>query len=353
MNTIADRPIRTVIVGMGNIASIHIAAIQAYPDAELIGVCDIDPGKKARAEALCGHEIPFFENYSTMVESLNPDCVHICLPHDLHEPAAFFAASRGCNVFLEKPMALDTDGVRRFRGSETRYGVRFCICLQNRMNNTSIEAHRILSGGLYGKILGVRGIVTWHRDAVYYATAPWRGQLARSGGGLMMNQAIHTLDLMHWLSGGGTLVSVRSLIGNVMDLDIEVEDSVVAHMDFSTGVEALFVGSNGAVRDFPIQVDIVCEQGTLHIADGKLVTEDADGRTVVARDEIGWIGKACYGTSHHRLVASFYDVLRKWKGSYINTEDAEYSVVMADLIRTGSLHTSEAPGTMEVQNAEN
>ena len=194
--------LRSAIVGCGGIAQVHARALSEMPEAELIAFADVIP---ERAETMAGkYGGRAYSSLDELLDHEKIDVLHICTPHYLHTPMAQAAAERGINVFTEKPPVIDRQQWTEFKqlGDKVRVG----ICFQNRYNGSTRALKDLLSTGEPGKVLGSRGFVTWRRDAPYYTESGWRGALSTEGGGALINQAIHTLDLMAYFLGPGQVL---------------------------------------------------------------------------------------------------------------------------------------------------
>ena len=184
---------KAAIIGMGVIAPVHIAAIRKNPEVTLAGVCDIEESRRSAAP----ENVPFYTDYKAMIHDVQPDVVHICLPHYLHLPVSKDAAELGVHVFCEKPLALNAEEGREFvRLEDSHPGLHMGLCLQNRFNDSTEMLKRLIDSGEYGAVRGIRGTVCWHRTREYYEASPWRGTWDTAGGGCIINQAIHTLALL-------------------------------------------------------------------------------------------------------------------------------------------------------------
>ena len=295
--------LRSAIVGCGGIAQVHARALSEMPEAELIAFADVIPERaEAMAEKYGGRA------YSSLDELLDHekiDVLHICTPHYLHTPMAQAAAERGINVFTEKPPVIDRQQWTEFKqlGDKVRVG----ICFQNRYNGSTRALKDLLSTGEPGKVLGSRGFVTWRRDARYYTESGWRGALSTEGGGALINQAIHTLDLMAYFLGPGQVLGA-SLSNRHLKGIIEVEDTLEAALDFGDA-RGLFYAATAYSLDAPIIFELACENATLRLEgerftriwrDGRMEQEDytAPDPTVP--------GKSYWGSSHRRCIEDFY-----------------------------------------------
>ena len=164
--------------------------------------------------------MPFYTDYEELLEKEHPDVVHLCLPHYLHVPVSEYFASHGVNVFCEKPVGLNTAQAKEFVEFEAAHPeVKIGICLQNRLNRTTVELKKIIDGGEYGKVIGCRGFVPWFRGKAYYDEQPWRGQLKTAGGGCMINQSVHTLDLLYYLCGA--IDAIHGSVNQLADYGID------------------------------------------------------------------------------------------------------------------------------------
>jgi predicted dehydrogenase len=210
-------------------------------------------------------------------------------------------------VLTEKPPGLNGGEARALAQLQREYGVKIAVCFQNRCNPGSVALKRILESGEYGAITGLRGIVHWRRDRDYYSARPWRGQMALAGGGCVINQAIHTLDLMIWFAGG--VETVSALSGGLLDFGLDVEDTAVARLGFQNGAAALFTATVANYRVDDTQLDIACEGGAFSLQGRSLLQTGPGPVKVLAVDGRDHAGKPCYGSGHSRLVESFYAAL--------------------------------------------
>ncbi|MDR0731544.1 MAG: Gfo/Idh/MocA family oxidoreductase [Treponema sp.] len=320
--------IRTAIIGLGVIGRVHIAAIESLQHAELVAVCDTDPSKKSVVPA----GAVFYTDYGEMLERERPDVVHICLPHFLHYPAAKRAAESGCNIFAEKPLAMNGEEAAEYLKLEERYGVKICLCLQNRLNPSTETLCRLLRSGEYGALTGIRGSVAWYRSREYYEAGPWRGIMAQAGGGCMINQAIHTIDLMHYFAGS-PVVTVRGSTAQILDYGLEVEDTAVGRFVFENGAVGLFTASVANYTDENVELSIRCEGGRFLIRDKKLFRLRGTDHELLAADDAEFTGKAVYGNSHVKLIDLFYRAVEAGGGWYIHPEEGLPSIRIIDAIR--------------------
>jgi len=314
--------IKAAVGGIGDVSSVHLDAIAAIDDAELVAVCDTDPS------ATDGFAVPSFRLVPEMLDTVRPDVVHVCTPHDQHFPVAFEVLQRGIPMLLEKPIASTiTDGstiVDMAKLGNSTVGV----CFQNRYNPTSIALQQALASGRYGAVLGARAQVMWTRTADYYREKPWRGSWTGGGGGILMNQAIHTIDLVQWLLGDVTDVSGE--IATLLFADtIEVEDTAVGVFHHASGIRTNFYATLTHFENAPVFIEVRCEYATLRL-EGDLVVIHNDGRRelLAEQDSIG-TARSYWGASHERLIRDFYAHLQDQRHFWIDSNEAMKSLHIA------------------------
>lgn len=321
--------LKAAVAGLGAISHVHLDTIARTPNAELVAVCDCKPEKKDVVQ-----DVPFYTDLETMLDVEKPDVLHICLPHHLHIPAAKMAAARGIHVFMEKPPALDCEELKQLYGLEMQTGIKLGICLQNRYNNTTMELKRRLDSGEAGAVQGCKAVLTWNRPLSYYENDPWRGKWNEAGGGVMLSQAIHTLDLMTVFCGNPVTVSGK--VGNLSLPQIGVEDSAMAQIEFENQVRGLFYGSVGYTRDAAIELEIACERAVYRIEDGKLWQLREQEQILLAKDTPVHSGKSYYGSGHLQAVQHFYRAVEAGSRDYITVQDARACMELIDGVNRSS-----------------
>lgn len=321
--------LRVAVVGCGDISPLHFAAIEDWPDAALVAVCDTDDGRLSAAVEASG--VPGFADHLTLFDEVRPDVVHVTTPHAAHADIAVDALDRGIHVILEKPLAHDIAAGERVVAAAARSTARTAVCFQNRYNATAQRAHEILASGELGRVHGAAATVMWWRPAEYYLDRPWRGTWAGGGGGLLMNQAIHTLDLVQWLVGGIASVS-GSASTRVLGDVIEVEDTADMVLRHENGARSVFFATLANTINAPITVDITAERGSLSLR-GDLTVTRADGSVEVVADRAPATGaRAYWGASHALLIHDFYRSLNDRDPFWIDAAEAHKTLaVIQDL----------------------
>jgi len=334
---------RVAVIGCGDISALHLAAIATVPDATLVAVCDIDPGRLATASAATG--VPGFADLDQLLDEVRPDVVHICTPHHLHADQAIRALDRGVHVILEKPLAHTRDEADRLLDAATRSGAKIAVCFQNRYNRPVERAKEILDSGELGAVLGASAVVPWHRTAAYYEDRPWRGRWETGGGGLLMNQAIHTIDLVQWLVGE-PLEASGSISTRALAEVIEVEDTAELRIVHAGGATSTVYATVAGVANLPVTIDVVCELGTLSLG-AELTARYADGRVEVTTERMTASGERSYwGVSHELLIQDFYAKLDDPEAFWIDPVEARKAFSIIQDVYDGAV-----PGRRATTNA--
>jgi predicted dehydrogenase len=226
-----EQPMTFGIIGCGMIAINHVRALQQIEGVDVRAVVDVDVERARLFAQRFGVAAVFTDTDEMLASGL--DAVTVCTPHTAHETGVVAAARQGVHVLCEKPMALSLDAADRMIKATDRAGVRFGVVFQRRFWPPARRIRRAIDDGALGTPI-VGGVVArFNRDAAYYAE-PWRGRLDAEGGGVLMTQAIHHIDLLQWFMGPAIRVSGR--VANLAHGElIEVEDSASAIIEFASG----------------------------------------------------------------------------------------------------------------------
>lgn len=301
--------IRVGIVGCGSIAQVHAWAVDQLQGCELVAVCDIEV---ERAEQL-GEKYGIskdcvFQSYEAMLDSGLVNAVHICAPHYLHVPMAIEALKRQIAVFMEKPVAISAEQWGELKEAVAKSQARFGVCFQNRYNVSTGKLDEVVATGKLGNVTGGRAFVTWRRDKEYYQGNPWKGKWATEGGGVLINQSIHTLDLL--LRYLGKPIRVEAALSNHHTADvIEVEDTVEVWMEFAGHRRACFYASNCYGTDAPVLLELQFEKGRATLLDKSVIVSHDGQMEVIPCEEHTGIGKGYWGGGHLVCIEDFYDSL--------------------------------------------
>ncbi len=297
---------KTAIIGLGIIGSVHKDILQRE-GYDLCAVCDVDENK------LNGSPINTYVDYKEMLEKEKPDVVHICTPHHLHAEMVIEALNRGINVLCEKPLCIKEEDIERILQAEKASVAKLGVCHQNRYNPENVFVKEYLNGKT---IVGGTGSVVWNRDGAYYGSAEWRGKWETEGGGVLINQALHTLDLMQWLIGYPEKVEA-TLSNQRLKNVIEVEDT--ASLRCFGGGNFTFYATNGGICDFPVSIKIKTDKEVIDVLNGKVVTNNA---VYDFEKDKKVYGKCCYGTGHVGLFNDYYQAIEKGESFWIDGAEA-------------------------------
>lgn len=309
------------IIGCGRISPFHGVPAAAQESADVVACCDIRAERAREKAKLFGCERTY-SDYKEMIEKEGLNVVHVCLPHYLHAPVAIEAMKMGCHVLTEKPMAINLADAREMIRIADEKGVRLGVIFQNRYNAGSVLIRNALAHGGLGKVLSAKATLTWFRPNEYYTGSDWKGTWDKEGGGVIIDQAIHTLDLLRWFLGED-LEYVEAHIANRDHTAIEVEDVADGILAFGSGIKASFWAMNYYSHDDDVEINIACEHGQV-----KMVAEEAhviyyDGREFVAKPnpeeafDYGG-GPSYWGASHVKQIDQFYEALENGEEPEIN-----------------------------------
>jgi predicted dehydrogenase len=303
------------IIGCGGIAQVHAWALRSMKDVDLVAFCD---SEKDKAKAFAGSDALACDNWRKFCK-LDLDVVHICTPHYLHAPMAVELLRSGKAVFVEKPCAITLKQFRELETEDKKHPGKLGFCFQNRYNETTRLIDKIVSEGRLGKILGARAMVTWRRDEDYYESSLWKGKRATEGGGVLINQAIHTLDLMLKYMGDPVEIKGNTNNNHLNSKDIDVEDTVEAWMSFPNGGRACFYASNAYVTDAPVYLELQGECGRVYLNGSEVtVCINSEKPEHFLLETQKGIGKDYWGCGHKECIEDFYRSLDTGK-PYINS----------------------------------
>lgn len=238
--------VRLGIIGVGNMGSGHAANILAgkCPEIELTAVADRREARRQWAKDTLPEGTAIFEEGSDLIQSGLCDAVHICTPHYQHPTLAMEAFAAGLHVMCEKPAGVYTKAVREMNEAAEKSGKVFAMMFNQRTNCVYRKMHEMVHSGQLGELKRVNWIITdWYRTQIYYDSGDWRATWNGEGGGVLLNQCPHQLDLLQWICGLPKTVQAFCQEGKWHD--IEVEDDVTAYLQFANGATGVFVTTTG------------------------------------------------------------------------------------------------------------
>ena len=332
---------RVGVIGCGAISGNHFHALEKTENAALAAVSDIDPVKLEKAVREQNAE--GYADWRGLIARADIDAVHVCVPHCLHAEITVAALRAGKHVLCEKPLGISLREAEEMVRAARESGKTLTVCFQNRFNGVSMRMKRLIDGGSMGKVVGGTAFVCWNRFGAYYHDSPWRGKWATEGGSALINQAIHTLDLMKWLSGGFE-VRACTMSAKRLPEEIETEDTCDILLENASGGRFLFYCSNCAPANMPVQLHLVLEKGELHMDGSCLTVRRPEG---VTHEDYGTevkVGKDYWGSGHDALIDDFYTSLSKGGRPLISPEDGMETTRLVEAAYRASAEIRRRPG---------
>ena len=297
------------VVGCGAIAPNHINAINKTTNAQLYAVCDTNLQRLDAFREKYG--VLAYSNFDEMLNDGKVDAVHILTPHYLHFEMIKKALKCGKKVVCEKPVVMTQNEFEMLKVLDKSGEV--CVVMQNRLNPCMQKLKELSESGEYGRLKAVKGVLTWARDESYYKADSWRGKLKTEGGGVLINQAIHTLDLLIYIAGNVKEVTANTYNYSLKNI-IEVEDTVFAYLNFECGAKGIFTATNAYGENSSPLIEFVYENTVIRCVDDKLYI---NGSEILTNDKTV-TGKKYWGNGHETLIKRYYD-----EAMYFNIKDIE------------------------------
>jgi predicted dehydrogenase len=364
-------PVRVGLVGCGKVAQIHAAALRSLPEAELVAACDSLPPRAAAFAA--NNKVRPFTDVATMLREANVEVVVVGTPHPLHAEPAIGAAEAGVHVLVEKPLAASLADCDAMLAAARKSGVTLGVVSQRRFYEPVRRIRAAIDAGKIGTpALGVFLQYSW-RDAAYYQSDSWRGKWDTEGGGVLVNQSPHQLDILLWLMGPAAEVS--GYWANVNHPTVEVDDTAVASIKFESGglgsiatsvsqkpgifTKVHIHGSNGA------SVGVETDRGATFIAGVSWLSEPPvtdlwtipgeEGRLEEFQAEDRAEFAAVDGTWHYHALqmADFLRAIREGRPPLVTGEDGRAVVELFTAIYQSSREGRPVPVRGQTRNSVN
>ena len=309
------------LVGCGTIAPNHLDAISQNNMLKVVALCDLKTDKAEKMNERFNLGAKIYNDYFEMLNNEQIDSIHICTPHYLHAPMAIAALEKNINVFLEKPMCISNEEIAKLLEAEKLSKAKICVCFQNRFNPSPVLAKRICDAD--GGAIGAFGSVFWERTKEYYTLSGWRGSMETEGGGVMINQAIHTIDLLCYFLGIPQKICATKANHHLKGV-IDVEDSCEGLITFESGKTGNFYATTSFHGYDTTTVFIATKNHKIEIRSPYLYV---DGQIVEDTNQTySYVGKECYGNGHKYLIGEFYNALRDNKEVPVTLESAQYAL---------------------------
>ncbi|MBE3138791.1 MAG: Gfo/Idh/MocA family oxidoreductase [Actinobacteria bacterium] len=254
------------IIGCGAIGDIHAKSINNADSAKLLAVSDIDLEKAKKFSQK--YNVKYYQDYKKLLERKDIDVVNICLPSGMHMQSCVDAAEAGKNILCEKPLEVNLDKIDHINEVVRKNKVKLGVVFQKRFQESSRCIKKALEDEKLGRVISGSIYIKYYRSQEYYDSANWRGTWKYDGGGCLMNQGIHDVDLLQWFLG--PVKSVYAITDTVAHKRIEVEDIAVAVIRFKNGAKGIIEASTSCYPGFPILLQIYGTLGTIILRDDKI-----------------------------------------------------------------------------------
>jgi UDP-N-acetyl-2-amino-2-deoxyglucuronate dehydrogenase len=324
------------ILGGGNISATHARAVAATGSCKVAAVWGTN-AEKASAIAR-EHGVAVYDDLDRFLDHRPMEIVAIGSPSGVHADHIIAAARRGLHVLVEKPVDVSTNRVDAAQSAVDRAGVKLGVFFQDRLKPGLVRLKAWLDEGRAGRILLVSARVKWYRAPDYYASSQWRGTQALDGGGALINQGIHTIDLLLWLFG--PIKSVNAKRAAQLH-DIEVEDTIVATLQFHNRALGTFEATTAAFPGYPRAIEITGTEGTLIVSGDDVVA--ADLRQPVEVASVSASGTASSSSpvvsdvsAHQRVVEDFVAALGAGREPVCNGVEGRRSVAVVEAMYAAS-----------------
>ncbi len=321
--------IRCGVVGCGAIGPNHAKGISVNPKAKLVAVCDII---KERADKIASQYegVAVYTDYETMLNEAQLDLVHVCLPSGMHADFGCMAAKKGINVITEKPIDVTLEAADRLIRTCRECGVKLSTISQHRFDPDLAELKRWVDEGRLGKLTTGCSHTKWHRSQEYYDSGDWRGTWALDGGGALMNQSVHYVDMLQYMLG--EVEEVYAYCETLTHERIEVEDVAVASVKFKSGAVGMIEGNTTAYPGFCTRLDVYGSKGGVIIENDRFrewKIGEEKWRAEDDKDKAQAAGSAVlYGNSHARQIADVVDAILENREPLITGQAARHPLAI-------------------------
>jgi UDP-N-acetyl-2-amino-2-deoxyglucuronate dehydrogenase len=338
------------LIGGGNISETHARAARAIPGVEISAIHGTNAEKIAR---LCReHGGTAYQDFDAFLKHRPMDLVIIGSPSGLHAEQGIAAARQGLHVLTEKPIEISTARADALIEAAKQAGVQLGVIFQDRMKPHIRQLKSWIEQGLLGRLLFVDARVKWYRPPEYYANSHWRGTIALDGGGALINQGVHTVDLLLWLLGD--VVHVKARTATLLH-KIEAEDTAVATFEFANGALGIFHATTAAYPGYPRRVEITGTEGTVILEHDRIIAANlrnapASASETYAPDENKSSSSAAVSDfrGHQAVLEDFLAAIQNKRACACDGLEGRRSVALVESI----YRTAKAPDrTITVGNA--
>ncbi len=315
--------LRVGIIGCGRISNMHLVSAAKLDTADLVACCDVVKEKAEQKAKEFG--IRAYTDYIEMIKEEKLDAVHLCLPHYLHSKVAIECFKLGAHVLTEKPMDVDIESAVLAVSEAKRLNKQYGVIFQCRYNNAARLVKKAVEEGKLGRIISARSTLSWSRPDSYYSESDWKGTWDKEGGGVIIDQAIHSIDLVNWIVNS-EVKSVSVSMANRFHRSVSVEDSAEGLVVYENGTRYGFWCMNNYGCDEPIEIKLLCERGKVTFGYTDAIIKYSDGTTEEAHEDtstnLSYEGKSYWGVWHINQIKQFYEACLKNLPLEISGEEA-------------------------------
>lgn len=329
------------IIGCGNIGPVHAAAIAEVRGAKLVAVADVVATNAKKLADQYGADS--YGDYQEMLQRDDLHAISLCVPSGLRMEIAVACAKAGKHILSEKPLDVTTKRIDKIIAACDKAKVKLGCIFQSRFSEDATRIHEAVEQGRFGKLVMGDAYIKWYRSQEYYDSGAWRGTWKLDGGGALMNQGIHTIDLLQWFMGPVKRVTAKTAL--VAHKDIEVEDLAVAMLEFESGALGVIEGSTATWPGHASRVEVHGTEGGAVLEDGKLSfwqfnkRKPADKKIEAALKEESALGSGAGDPlaglkieGHRRQIDDFTKAIQKDRPPHIEGRQGRNAVALIEAI---------------------
>lgn len=330
--------LRFGIIGTGAIASHHAKSIQELESCQLVGVCSSSESRAKDASERFG--VPGYSKIDTFFANENLDVVCVCTHSGNHMEPILAAARAGIHVITEKPLEVSVQRAQRIISECKTQGVKLGVIFQSRFNPAFLKIKEAVQSGLLGNLLLGNAYIKWYRHKEYYESSDWKGTLKGDGGAALINQGIHTIDLLLDI-----MKDVENVYGQVKTMvhDIEGEDVAVALLNFKNGAMGTIEGGTALYPGYKERLEIFGENGSIIYEGGEIISWNLKKENEISddRSEIASTGATNPMAVDYRLhkaqISDMVEAIRNSRDPLVTGEDAIKSLELITAIYKSSM----------------
>jgi UDP-N-acetyl-2-amino-2-deoxyglucuronate dehydrogenase len=324
---IMSKKMKFAIIGAGVISPFHAKAISRHPDAEIVAISDVDVAKadKLASEYSVSRT---YQDYQQMLKDEEIDVVSVCVPSGLHGEASIAAAQAGKHVLCEKPLEITANQMTAMIETCRKQQVKLGCVYQRRTLPSAILARKAIQEGKLGKLVLGDAYLKYYRSPEYYKSAGWRGTWALDGGGALMNQGVHGVDLIQWMMG-----DVESVFAYSAPLvrDIEVEDTAVAAIKYKNGAFGVIQGTTSVYPGLETRFELHGENGSIIFSDSgmkqwKFIGSEEEMPNLGGSEGGSHDPKQISNEGHYIFVDDMIQAVREDRTPLVSGEEARKAV---------------------------